>query len=1330
MRDQSPSQPTTATATSPARVRRLAAALSLLLATACSSSSPAAPPTLTLGTGGDPASASVQGGQAGSLDGFSLLASAAGTVTSVTVNLTSGAAALSDLFINTAANCAGTTYGTLAAPVGGNNVVAVTGLAIGTMVNNFYVCGTGAMVAAPTAVTGFVSSVAAAGFTVSGSDASPATLTITPVPSGFTLHFHRPLADYAGWTVETSAGAVETSVPSSSSDGFGAVYAFNVAAGAATLGFTLKNGGVADGSGALSVVVSGTIREAWVFSGFAEAITRRLPAIPSATQFAVYYGGRTDNQYAGWALHTWGDQVVGTDWAAPLAPKGIDPEFGAGFLIDKQASAAGNCTPGNVCVIVHKADLKDPGADMGWDPAVLGNIVFLTSGSAQISPKPRRPGAVSIDGAGAHLLSRSVLAWKVTGAATVELRSSSTAAIAAGDTDVTGGTAVTLVPNAAGLDPAFLVKNPQFNGFGRFDLAAADQAGVPAALRGQLVAVARKADGSVLAATQVQRALAIDDAYAYTGPLGVAFAGVKGTPTFNLWAPTAQSVKLHVHEADAARTEIAGSPFTMARGAAGSPEAGVWTATGVAGWYGKLYRFELVVYHPVTDRIETLFSTDPYAVSLAPNGAYAEIIDLADPALKPAGWDALAKPALAAPEDIVIYESHVRDFSALDPTTPADRRGKYLGFVTPAAGTPSDGLDHLAALASAGLTHVHLLPAFDFATVDEVPANRVELGSPFSALCALNPAVPATTCTAFAGKTILEAIESYAGDSDQQQQISAWMAQRDPFNWGYDPLHYGAPEGSYASTAEGGAKILEFRQMVQGLASIGLRVVMDVVYNHTNAAGIVDKAVLDKLVPGYYHRLTVDSGMVESSSCCANTATEHAMMGRLMTDTMIRWARDYKVDGFRWDLMGLHKKEDVQRTQAALAALTTGADGVDGSRIYLYGEGWDMGELGGYKQGIAATQINMSGTGIGTFNDRVRDATRGGSAFDSLWDLRKNQGFATGLVYAPNERATVPPSAAQNSYADWIKISMAGNLRDFRLVDVNGVALTGMNVGYNGARAGYTQDPQEAINYVSAHDNQVLFDIVQAKLPTGTARADRVRAVDVALDVVLLGQGIPFIHMGDDLLRSKSFERDSYDSGDWFNRISWSGTATAGWSGAPNGWKSGLPNAGKDQANWPLVTQLFADATIPPTTADVAAAATHFQEMLAVRKSSRLFRLTTAADVMKRVDFLNVGPSQVPGVIVMTITDGTCAGAEVDATWDAVVVVVNANTAAQDLVVPGASGFVLHPTLAGSADPVVRTSTVGAASGGQIFHVPARTSAVFVQPQGASQGDGLPCNTR
>src|SRR5205085_5823588 len=231
---------------------------------------------------------------------------------------------------------------------------------------------------------------------------------------------------------------------------------------------------------------------------------------------------------------------------------------------------------------------------------------------------------------------------------------------------------------------------------------------------------------------------------------------------------------------------------------------------------------------------------DPYSVNLSTNGLYSQIADLGDPALRPAGWDTTVKPALVKPEDIVLYEGHVRDFSAGDATVPAAERGKYLAFTE----SGSDGMKHLSALATAGLTHMHLLPAFDIATVDEDPANRVDLGDTFDRLCAKNSAVPSAMCTQFAGKTIAQAMQSFAGDYDQQQAIAGYLRALDSFNWGYDPFHYGAPAGSYASIAEGTAKILEFRSMVKGLNDAGLRVVMDVVYNHTNAAGLSDKSVL------------------------------------------------------------------------------------------------------------------------------------------------------------------------------------------------------------------------------------------------------------------------------------------------------------------------------------------------------------------------------------------------------------------------------------------------------------------------------------------------------
>jgi len=217
--------------------------------------------------------------------------------------------------------------------------------------------------------------------------------------------------------------------------------------------------------------------------------------------------------------------------------------------------------------------------------------------------------------------------------------------------------------------------------------------------------------------------------------------------------------------------------------------------------------------------------TDPYSFSLSTNSLRSQVVNLDDPALKPRGWDETVKPPLRAPEDIVIYELHVRDFSISDLGLPEEARGTYRAFTH----SGSEGMLHLRELALAGLTHIHLLPVFDIASIDEDKANWQ--GVDEAALRALPP------------------------DSDQQQLAVAAIRERDPFNWGYDPYHYTTPEGSYASDPDGTARILEFREMVQALNETGLRVVMDVVYNHTNASGQSGKSVLDKIVPGYYHRL-------------------------------------------------------------------------------------------------------------------------------------------------------------------------------------------------------------------------------------------------------------------------------------------------------------------------------------------------------------------------------------------------------------------------------------------------------------------------------------------
>jgi pullulanase/glycogen debranching enzyme len=207
--------------------------------------------------------------------------------------------------------------------------------------------------------------------------------------------------------------------------------------------------------------------------------------------------------------------------------------------------------------------------------------------------------------------------------------------------------------------------------------------------------------------------------------------------------------------------------------------------------------------------------------------------------------------------------------------------------------------------------------------------------------------------------------------------------------------------------------------MVQALNQNGLRVVMDVVYNHTNASGQNPKSVLDKIVPGYYHRLNA-KGEIETSTCCQNTATEHKMMEKLMIDSLLTWAREYKVDGFRFDLMGHHTLDNMRNVRKALDSLTLEKDGVDGKTIYIYGEGWDFGEVANNARGVNASQLNIGGTGIGVFNDRLRDGARGGGPFAPL----PEQGFTTGLLEAPNDYEARPPEdqeARLIEYMDWIR---------------------------------------------------------------------------------------------------------------------------------------------------------------------------------------------------------------------------------------------------------------------------------------------------------------------
>lgn len=587
--------------------------------------------------------------------------------------------------------------------------------------------------------------------------------------------------------------------------------------------------------------------------------------------------------------------------------------------------------------------MKPPRATLFRSAAALAALALGAAAVPAVSQSARAaaPAASAVPTAEAQWIDRTTVVWKAEHTAgTVE------------ELNYADGGTLRLAP--AVLTDAQKAAYPHLAGRPAYRLDPRDRDKAATALRGPLAAVQRAADDHdhVLHRTGVQTPGVLDDLYAdraRRARLGPVFHG--GRPTLSVWAPTAHSVSL----------DLDGRTVAMRR----DPGSGVWSVTGDPGWRDKPYRYRVRVWAPSVGETVTNEVTDPYSTVLTADSTRSLVTDLADPRLAPAGWDALKKPRAVPLRDARIQELQIRDFSIADRTSA--HPGQYLAFTD----RDADGMRHLARLAKSGTSYVHLLPAFDFGTV---PERRSDQARPNCDLAAL----PA--------------------DSDRQQKCVAETAAGDGYNWGYDPLHYTVPEGSYASDPDGPARTREFRQMVQGLAHAGLRTVMDVVYNHTVAAGQDDKSVLDRIVPGYYQRL-LDDGGVATSTCCPGTAPEHAMMGKLVVDSIVTWARQYKVDGFRFDLMGHHPKANILAVRKALDALTPAKDGVDGKSIILYGEGWNFGEAADDARFVQATQRNMAGTGIATFSDRARDAVRGGGPFDE--DPRV-QGFASGLFTDPN----------------------------------------------------------------------------------------------------------------------------------------------------------------------------------------------------------------------------------------------------------------------------------------------------------------------------------------
>ncbi|KAL5214545.1 hypothetical protein ABZP36_003697 [Zizania latifolia] len=873
----------------------------------------------------------------------------------------------------------------------------------------------------------------------------------------------------------------------------------------------------------------------------------------------------------------------------------------------------------------------------------------------------------------AYWLTRSLIAWDVSDKETsVFLYASRDATMHMSDGRIQGyDSKVELHPEHAGLPTSVAQKFPFISTYRTFRVPSSVD--VASLVKCQLAVASFDAHGKRQDITGLQLPGVLDDMFAYTGPLGSVFS--KEAVCLYLWAPTAQDVSVLFYD---------GPAGPLLKTLQLKEFNGVWSVSVPRSWENQYYLYEVKVYHPSTSQVEKCLADDPYARGLTANGTRTWLVDINSETLKPASWDELSdeKPNLDSFSDISIYELHIRDFSAHDCTVDCNSRGGFRAFTC----QDSAGMHHLRKLSVAGLTHVHLLPSFHFAGVDDNKSNW---------------------------KCVDEAeLAKLAPGSDAQQAAIVAIQEEDPYNWGYNPVLWGVPKGSYASNPDGPSRIIEYRQMVQALNRIGLRVVMDVVYNHLNSSGPFGvSSVLDKIVPGYYLRRDVN-GQIENSAAMNNTASEHFMVDRLIVDDLLNWAVNYKVDGFRFDLMGHIMKSTMMRAKSALQSLTRDKHGVDGTKIYMYGEGWDFGEVEQNKRGINASQINMSGTGIGSFNDRIRDAVNGGNPFGNPLQ----QGFSTGLFLQPNgyyQGNEADTRLALATYADQIQIGLAGNLKDYVLISHTGEAKKGSEIHtFDGSPVGYTSSPVETINYVSAHDNETLFDIITLKTPTGLSIDERCRINHLASSLMALSQGIPFFHAGDEILRSKSLDRDSYNSGDWFNKLDFTYET--------NNWGVGLPPREKNVDNWRSIKPRLENPSFRPSKNHILAALDNFIDILKIRYSSPLFRLSTANDIERRVRFHNTGPSLVPGVIVMSIEDAQndrLEMAQLDKNFSYVVTVFNVcpDKVSVEIADLASLRLELHPVQVNSSDALVKQSAYQATTGR--FTVPGRTAAVFVQPR-------------
>lgn len=649
------------------------------------------------------------------------------------------------------------------------------------------------------------------------------------------------------------------------------------------------------------------------------------------------------------------------------------------------------------------------------------------------------------------------------------------------------------------------------------------------------------------------------EAYNYDGALGVEYTAEKST--FTVWAPSASDITLNIYSSGNVTDTASEASYPMTKGTKGE-----WTKTVEGDLENKYYTYSVKNGSKVVEVV------DPYAKSAGQDGKRGMIVDFASEKATPNGWADQKEPTLKSNSEAVIYEAHLRDLT-ISPTSGVSEanRGKFLGLtetgttVNGKEGGSATGLDYLKSL---GVTQVHFQPLFDFASVKE-----------------------------------------YTGNAKFQDEYESGEGQ---FNWGYDPLNYNVPEGSYSSDpTDGYSRVKEMREMVQALHNAGIQVVMDVVYNHVSSA---KDSNFEALVPGYYFRTNTAGAYTNGSGCGNETASERYMFRRFMIDSVKHWTKEFKIDGFRFDLMGLHDVVTMNELAKELKEINPD--------VIIYGEGWTGGTSGmDTTLNKPALLANAADTpDIAYFDDAVRDKLKGG-----VFDI-KEKGFVSG------EKAT---DAA-------VYYGAAGGVAH---ADVGHILL---------GKSAFAANPTQNINYVSAHDNSTLWDKLNASVKADEATLKAMNRMAAA--AVLTSQGASFFLAGEEMLRSKPTTATKVTAADGSYSLK-----DEAYDGRPNEWVNGSePYYFSDNSykspdrvnaiNWELI-----DANKDMVD--------FYRELIAIKKTFKQFQITKKADILKNVTILDADKAD--GVAWYVVKD--------PASDEYVVAAFNNNETAKQIPVPEAT---------------------------------------------------------